>query len=317
MLERAGEAAAGVSRLGSRSPRTKAIVQYVIAFLIFAFLVFFVVRQSGQLPKGFNWRFQPAWLALAVPSVAAFYSLNAALWRVIVRWLGYPLEATQGRAIWAKSLLARYVPTSVLMVVGRAVMAERLGVPKRVTLASIAYEVALALGTAVMVGAYFVIELPALQGTPARYAVLLVIPLVLVLAHPRAFGPLSSWALRKLGREPLPATLSFAHVLALCAGYLGTWALIGLATYGFAAAVAPVGLSDLAYVMASYAVAFSVAVITVIAPSGIGTRDAALAAALSAVLPGAVATAIAVASRLLQTAVELSWVGVCVLLGRR
>ena len=62
------------------------------------------------------------------------------------------------------------------MVVGRMVMAEKEGVPKRVTLASIVYELVLGFGTAVMVGAYFVIQLPELEHQPARYAVLLADP---------------------------------------------------------------------------------------------------------------------------------------------
>jgi hypothetical protein len=169
-----------------------------------------------------------------------------------------------------------------------------------------------------MVGAYFVIELPDLEDTPARFAVLLVVPLILTLVHPRVFGPLSTWALRKVGRDPIASgALSFRRVLLLCLGYIGTWALIGLATYAFAASITTVDAADLPYIAASYPVAFSVAVITIIAPSGIGTRDAALAAALSAVLPGAVATAIAVGSRLFQTALELSWIGFSVLVGRK
>jgi hypothetical protein len=316
VLERAGDVAAGIGSLGSGNPRRKAIIQYGIAFLIFAFLVGFLVRQWNQLPD-FDWRFAPGWLVLAAPCVLLFYSLNAELWKVIVHWMGHEIPRRPERAIYGKSLLARYVPTNVLMVVGRAVMAEKYDVPKRVTVASIVYELALALGTAVMVGAYFVIELPDLEGQPARYAVLLVIPVILTLVHPRVFGPVSTWALRKLGREPIASgALSFRRVLLLCVGYIGTWVLVGLATYGFAASIHPVDISDLPYIAASYPVAFSVAVITVVAPSGIGTRDAALAAALSAVLPGAVATAIAVGSRLFQTALELSWIGFGVVVDR-
>jgi glycosyltransferase 2 family protein len=55
-----------------------------------------------------------------------------------------------------------------------------------------------------------------------------------------------------------------------------------------------------------------VAVLTFIVPSGLGTRDAALATAMAAVLPGAVATAIAVAFRILQTAIELLYVAAVV-----
>jgi hypothetical protein len=51
-------------------------------------------------------------------------------------------------------------------------------------------------------------------------------------------------------------------------------------------------------------------------PSGLGTRDAALAIAISAVLPNAVATAIAVAFRIFQTLIELLFVGLVTAVNR-
>jgi hypothetical protein len=64
-------------------------------------------------------------------------------------------------------------------------------------------------------------------------------------------------------------------------------------------------------------VAFCVSVITFIIPSGLGTRDATLATAIDAVLPLTVATAIAVAFRIFQTAVELMFLGTLIWLARR
>jgi hypothetical protein len=316
LLERAGARAAGIGSIGAGHPRRRAFLQWGLSALIFAFLVGFVLRQWSDLPD-FSWRFAPGWLVLSVVGVAGFYLIEVELWRFIVRSLGGHMEPAPARAIWGKSLLARYVPTNVLMVLARIVMAERLGVPKRVTFASVVYELGIVLATAVMVGSYFVIDLPALQGQPARFAVLLAIPLALVALHPRVFGPVCELVLRKTGREPLERTLGFGRVLALAALYLLTWASIGLAVFAFAAALHPIDIADLPYIAAAYPVAFCVAVLTFIVPSGLGTRDAALATAIAAVLPAAVATAIAVAFRLVQTAVELGFVGVMVGLARR
>ena len=113
------------------------------------------------------------------------------------------------------------------MVVGRVVMAEKHGVSKRGCLASIVYEGGLAVVTAVVVGAYFVIDLPRLDDQPARYAILVVVPLALVVLHPRVFRPLADFALRKLGRQPLPATLPFGRVLELALVYLVGWVAMG------------------------------------------------------------------------------------------
>jgi glycosyltransferase 2 family protein len=134
--------------------------------------------------------------------------------------------------------------------------------------------------------------------------------------HPRVFHPLANFLLRKLGRDPLPRPLSFRRVLEFAAGYTGCWALIGVAVYAFSRALHPVDASDFLYIAAAYPVAFCVAVLTFIVPSGLGTRDAALAIAISAVLPNAVATAIAVAFRIFQTLIELLYVGLVTALNR-
>jgi hypothetical protein len=317
VLERAGSAAADLTSFAPKHRVARLALQWGIAALIFGSLVFFVVRQWSDLPD-FDWHFEAGWLALAGAAVFLFYASQAELWRLIVHSLGEDhLRAAPARAIWGKSLLARYVPTNALMVVGRIVMAEREGVPKRICLASIVYELGLGFGTAVMVGSYFVIELPDLQDQPARYAVLAVIPLVLAALHPRVFFPLANFALGKLGREPLPRALPFGRVLQLALLYVGCWALIGSGVYAFASALTSLDAADYPYVAAAYPVAFCVAVLTFVVPSGLGTRDAALAIALKAVVGSTVATAIAVAFRIFQTVIELLYVGLVTWLARR
>ena len=307
--------AAGVGTAGTRTPRLRTAIQAALVLLIFGFLIGFVVTQWNRLPD-FDWRFRPGWLVLSVAAVAGFYVLQGELWRGILHDLGEDLDGRRGRAVWGKSLVARYVPTNALMVVGRVVMAERCGVQKRVCLASMVYELGLAVATAVMVGAYFVITLPRLEDQPARYAILAVIPIAVAGLHPRVFGPLGNFVLRKLGRESLPRTLPFGRILLYSLGFLVVWSFVGAGAFAFASALHHVDAGDFPYVAASYPVAFCVAVLTFIVPGGLGTRDAALATALAAVLPGAVATAIAVAFRIMQTAVELLYVGAVTLLAR-
>jgi glycosyltransferase 2 family protein len=316
LLQRAGTAAAGMGSARPGHPVARFVVQWGIPVLVFGFLVGFVLRQWSKLPD-FDWRFAPGWLVLSAVCVFVFYVAQGELWRVIVHALGQDVEPRPARAIWGKSLIARYVPTNMLMVVGRVIMADRVGVARRVTLASMVYELGLGFGTAVMVGAYFVIELPSLDDEPARYAVLALIPVVLVGLHPRVFGPLANFGLRKLGREALPRTVAFGRVLELALLYVACWATIGLGVYAFASALHPLDASDLPYVAAAYPVAYCVAVLTFIAPSGLGTRDVALATAMTAVLATTVATAIAVGFRIFQTVVELLYVGGVAALDRR
>jgi glycosyltransferase 2 family protein len=316
LLERAGSTAAGLGSLGEDRPRARRALEIGLVVLVTAFLVVFVATQWGRLPD-YDWDFRPLWLLVSAAGVASFYAIQCEAWRAILASLGERLDARLARSIWGKSLIARYVPTNALMVVGRVVMAEKHGVSKRGCLASIVYEIGLAVVTAVMVGAYFVITLPRLEDEPARYAILVVVPLALVALHPRVFHRLADFALRKLGRATLPATLPMGRVLELALVYLAGWVAMGVAVAGFAAALHPLDAEDVAYAATAYPVAFCAAVVTFVVPGGLGTRDAALAISLAAVLPGTVATAIAVAFRIFQTVIELLYVAGVTALARR
>lgn len=303
--------------IGEGRPRLRQAVQLGLIVLVFACLAAFLITQWGKLPD-YDWRFRPGWLVAAFACVLLFYAIQPELWRVILHALGERGDPVQLRAAWAKSLIARYVPTSALMVVGRVVLAERAGITKRVCLASIVYELGLGICAAVIGGAYFAITLPQLEDTPARFAILLVIPIALVGLHPRVFKPLADWALGKLGREPLPKALPYRAVLMLVPAYLIGWALVGTGLFAFASALHDMPAAKLLYVAAAYPVAFCVSVLTFVVPSGLGARDATLATALDQVVHSlTLATAIAVAFRIFQTAVELGYVGAVTLLARR
>lgn len=305
-----------MGELGSGRPRLRALIQWGLIGLALAFLALFVGTQWSKLPD-YEWRFRPGWLVASVAAVGVFYAVQPELWRLILRALGETGDHRELRAAWGKSLIARYVPTSALMVVGRVVLAERAGITKRVCLASIVYELGMGICAAVIGGAYFFITLPALEDTPARFGILVVIPIALVGLHPRVFKPLTDWAFAKLGRDSLPQALPYRVVLTFVPLYLLNWLLVGFSLFAFASSLQSIPLEELPYVAAAYPVAFCVAVVTFIVPSGLGTRDATLATALGAVLPLAVATAIAVAFRLLQTTAELAYVGVVTLVARR
>ena len=114
-----------------------------------------------------------------------------------------------------------------------------------------------------------------------------------------------------------PAKLFLGDVGSIPLGYLIGWLMVGAGLFTFALALQPMPADKFLYIATAYPVAFCVSVLTFIVPSGLGTRDATLATAIDAVLPLTVATAIAVAFRILQTVIELMFVGALAWLARR
>jgi glycosyltransferase 2 family protein len=321
LLHRIGAAGA---RFGTRPPRSKRVrlaIQVGIAVVVFGFLVLTVVNQWAEIQdKGVH--FHVLWLVPAFFFLGLFYMLSALGWDLILRFLGYRLGVGRAQVAWGQPLLARYVPGSVLYVLGRVLLSERAGVKRRVTIASIVYEQAISATSAIAFAAYFLIDHPDLQGQPLRWAVLLVIPVAIALLHPRVFGPLANRVLRAFGREPLPEVISLRGVLTLIVYYLAVWGVVSLGMYSVARSVTniPFTLDEVLTAGSAQAVGYVAALVTLVAPAGLGIRDAAFAWAVKGAVPGnsfAVGSLIAIAVRFVLTAVELIFVGLVTALGKR
>jgi MFS family permease len=318
-LHRLGEAGA---RFGTRPPRSKRVrlaIQLGIALVIFGFLVLTVIDQWAEIKdKGVH--FHVVWLIPAFAALPFFYLLSAFGWDLILRFLGYRIGVGRAQVAWGQPLLARYVPGSVLYVLGRVLLSERAGVPRRLTIASIVYEQAISATSGVAFAAYFIISHPDLQGQPLRWAVLLVIPAAIAVLHPKVFGPLANRVLRAFGREPLPGVIPLRGVLTLIVFYTLVWGVVSVGIYCVARSVTTIPFSEVLTVGSAQAVGFVAALVTLVAPAGLGIRDAAFAWAVKGAVPGgsfAVGSLIAIAVRGVMTVVELVYVGLVTALGRR
>lgn len=319
LLHRIGEAGA---RIGSKPPRSRGVrlaLQIGLAVLIFGFLVLTVIDQWSEI-QAEGVHFHVAWLVPALVILSGFYFFSALGWDFILRFLGYRIGIGRAQVAWGQPLLARYVPGSVLYVLGRVLLSERAGVPRRITVASIVYEQAISATSAIVVAAYFIIRHPDLQGTPLRWAVLLLIPAAIAILHPRVFGPLANRLLGAFGREPLPSLISLGGVVALIVYYSLNWFVVAFGIYFTARSVTFIPFNDLLLVGSAQAIGYFAALVTLVLPAGLGARDAAFAWAVKAALPSrsfALGSLISIVVRGVMTVGELVYVGLVTALGRR
>jgi glycosyltransferase 2 family protein len=111
--------------------------------------------------------------------------------------------------------------------------------------------------------------------------------------------------MRRLGREPLPTHLSPEQLVWFAGGYVVSFLLAGACLLAVVLACHPLSPHDVPVVLGAYAVGFAAALTAFILPGGLGAREVALVAVLSAVMPTLVATAASVAARLIQIVTEL------------
>jgi uncharacterized membrane protein YbhN (UPF0104 family) len=315
-LERAGDLAERASSLQPSDPNLRRGLHAGIAIVLVLGVGLAVVAALGDFPE-VDWRFRPAALALAILAFTLYLFGSAEIWRRLLGGLGHELPRLRANSIWFSSGLGRYVPTALLLPMIRMAMAEREGVPKRITLATVAYEFALLVAGSVIVGAYFVITLPDLEGVWERYLVLVLPALALIAIHPRVFHPLADWALTRTGRGTLPVSLPALRSFEFVALYAAACLVAGLGVYCLAQAIFPVGTENLPTVVSAYAVANTVSILAFVLPGGLGAREASMAVALAPVMPTAPAVAVAVLSRMVQVALEVVLAFGTVVLARR
>jgi hypothetical protein len=319
ILHRIGAAGATIGQKPPRSRGVRLALQIGLAVLIFGFLVLTVIDQWSEIQSE-GVHFHVVWLIPALAILTLYYAISALGWDITLRFLGHPIGLGRAQVAWGQPLLARYVPGSILYVLGRVLLSERAGVPRRITVASIVYEQAISATSAIVVAAYFIIKHPDLQGTPIRWAVLLLIPAAIALLHPKVFGPLANRLLRAFGRDPLPAVIPLHGVISLIVFYSLNWIVVAFGIYFTARSVTFIPFNDLLLVGSAQAIGYFAALVTLVLPAGLGVRDAAFAWAVKAALPGrsfALGSLIAIVVRGVMTVGELIYVALVTALGRR
>ena len=311
----AGRAEGAAQELAARRPWRRwgglAAGALVLGFLAWALV------DGWSTVASYDWDIEPGLLVLGCLVLLAFYVASALGYGAIIDRLHHPgPPARVTISIWARSLLGRYVPGNVLMVVGRVLLSHEQGVPRKASLAATVYEQALSLGIAAA-GAVAFVAFYEEGGGDARLWLLALVPLGLLALHPRIFGPLSSWLLRTAGREPLPRLLGVRPLSGLLAWYAVTAALLGVGIWLLVRSAAGAEAGGPAFVGLAFLLSFAVSMVAFVFPSGIGVREGAFALALAQNVPGSVAVALSVGTRLVLTVVELVFIGAVVLAGRR
>jgi hypothetical protein len=296
---------------GRRAILRVAQLVVVVATIVFVALA---LGRSWDRVAAYDWTLRPGWLAASLAVFLLFYWAQAAGWWLVLWGFGLQSRFLATCSIWASSILARYIPGTVFMFVGRAWLHRAQGLDLPRVGAAMFYEQALQLCSALIA----VAVLWPVARVEAGWAAwsLAAVPPLLVIVHPRVFLPLTGHLLRLLRREPLAASLPFGVVLGMLWYYVAAWLLVGVGAWLLARATVVVEGDALALVATAYALAYVAGMVAFVVPSGVGVREAVLAGALRAEMGGGVALAWSVLLRLWQTAIEIVFVALVLLADR-
>jgi glycosyltransferase 2 family protein len=243
-----------------------------------------------------------SWGLLAVALVLSALAMTAygAVWGTTIRATG--VEAPPGllEAFFAGQL-GKYVPGSAWQYVGRAGLATRLGVPVRCAAVSLGLEAVCSL-TAAALFAPFVLAESAGRAAAIALAVAAAGAAAVLLAHSSRGSRMVRGALEWVAGR---TTVSLRALEAATPRYFAVWLVFGGAFWLTARGLFDVPASDFLVYTGAYAAAWAVGFLVVVAPGGLGVREAVIVALLRGRLGESEAIVLASASRIAFTLVDL------------
>ncbi len=238
-------------------------------------------------------RTNPWVFALAAMMFAFFLVVfRATVWRQILAGLGHPLPMKPVVRIWSFSELARYVPGSVVQFVGRVILVKPYGVNAGTCTTSQILELSVFLLSNIVVAVscllYFGFKYMHGMARSSLILVALMIPLLLLLLHPKVFYPLVNRVLAMAGRPLITTRLRKRGLFALAC-----WTILGLLWQSIAVWLITCQLFSFPIqkwwlLAGAYCLAWCAGFLAFWAPGGFGVREFCFVTAMQFALPPAV-----------------------------
>ena len=279
----------------------------VVALVCFGLAVRALAGQWRELQShAVAWHLHPLWLLVTLGAGLATYLVLIDSWRRVVAGYDHLLSFPTAARIWILSNFGKYLPGSLWIIAGMAMLAKKEGVRPGAAVTSAMIMQALALVTGIGVGAFAPGALAALPPWAPRVAALLAVVSalgLLFLMSPRALA---------LVQGILPATAPTLEPVrpgAILLGLLGNliaWGGYGLMLHALARGMTDAPILPVATAAGAFAVAYLAGLLAVAVPGGIGVREFIFSLLVGPVLGIPTALALAVASRLVTTLIELA-----------
>ncbi|HEX5494992.1 MAG TPA: lysylphosphatidylglycerol synthase transmembrane domain-containing protein [Mycobacteriales bacterium] len=258
---------------------------------------------------------QQALSRLAAPPVAGSFILatlgsytTMLSWRRLLADYGSPLPLRVVSRVFFVGQLGKYIPGSVWSVVAQAELGRDYQVPRPASVTVSIVSVAQTVFAGVVFGVFLLpLGLPSLARE--YWWVALIIPVYAVVLQPVVIAEVTHFVFRLTHLEPPHRDPSYRGLV----GALG-WTVVSWLLFGLHAWLLTIGLGGpaprlLPVCVGAFALAFSVGLVSVPVPAGVGVREAVFTVLVGSVIGVGEAIAVALLSRVMLALVDFGLAG--------
>jgi uncharacterized membrane protein YbhN (UPF0104 family) len=253
-------------------------------------------------------------VALSLAAGALGVVGNYLQWRCVLIGLEVRFPLVEGARVFFVSQLGKYLPGSLWPVVMQMEAGRRRGASRTTMLAANLITVLLSLCVGLVLAA-LLLPFSSPSALHKFWWALALLPLLVVLAHPRSFPFLLDRVLKVLRRAPLQVRMSGSATMTALGWSTLSWIAFGAHLGVLAAAMGKPSLGLLALCIGGMGLAVSAGLLFLPAPAGAGMREVVLGVVLLSVLTSGQVVAVVVASRVIILLADLLLAGLFSLTG--
>ncbi|PIE03461.1 MAG: hypothetical protein CSA81_01905 [Acidobacteria bacterium] len=293
----------------NKRPAISTLAFLALLGLVIWFIVKYILHYKEEI-KNFEWNIPPHLLMISLLLVFTGYAIIAIAWGTMEYLItNHKPHWLQAYRVYIIALLGKYLPGKVWGIAGRGYLSTT-DKTKRVQIGLAAIFETLWFNTiGIMVFAlFFPFALTKWEIDPAlRNTAFIGILLVITVSYPGIYFPMINKLLKILSQPALPCIPKWRDLTFVSISYVIVYLLWASALLVLISPYTSLSWTDAVAVFALFALAWVIGFAVLVAPSGIGVRDAILIAGLVSIFPGIPETTffITIVFRLIFTAAEI------------
>lgn len=289
----------------------KMVVNLLILVLVVGVFGWQLHKEWPQI-VGYQWSLHWGLAGTALFLLLICSLLDNLIWNRTLGWFLEPLPFHQLVPVFMWSYMGRYIPGKVGSLVLRVVLAAEVGRAPVPTLAASAVELALRLASALLLFLCTLASWGALihdkTFSKLSLSAFIIIPVILICAHPRVMLPVMNWGLKLLKKPPIERKLRYRDIMGVLLAEMARWLIYGLAFWLLVLAVYPAAATHVVELLGTAVVSWAAGFVLA-SPGGLGWSEWVIKTLLeqSLAFPTAVAFILPVLMRLWTLAAEGAW----------
>lgn len=303
------EERAAKEKTPSKKQKIIKVSKVIFLILVAVFLVRYFYRNYDDF-KNLDVKINWAVFVLSIFFYFIYKYTLASLWHYITKLNRCSITYSKAVTTYLYSILGKYIPGKVFMLLARVPAYEEEGAPiRKVTICFFLENICTLLGAAFL----FLISLfffPNELLNDYKWLTIGLVILFFICINPKIINFFLRILEKFIKKKDLVIPISYGQMIKVVLLFICNWLVVGTGFYMLTCSIYPVPASEFLYVAGVYGLSCIIGILAVFAPSGIGVREGIMLLGLGLVMPSEYAMIISIVSRLWQTVAELILIGI-------